>query len=207
LKELRGHATCAQALLTVKRASRKKDGYRTTIWVWSDQEHRLLIPSRLEPSSAKQSPDGTRVAFLSKQKNGELQPCLMSLHGGESRPVGEASAEWQSIQQWSRDGSHLLLLRRVSWKEDEFDDPKAGENRPRVTEHLPYKMDGAGIEAGYRVVLEALDVTTGQRDRRVEGDFDVKSASLSPDGKYLAFIRNRAGTQRHRSTKRVPQRS
>ena len=199
VSQVHGCAGHPWAVFSVKRANRADDAYRTTLWLRSRDGHVLAVGSKLKPSSARMSPGGDRVAFLSLQKKGAMQPMLLMTSDLGTRTVGEATSEWQGIEQWSPDGTRLLMLRKIAWKEDALDNPGAGENRPRVVRHLPYKQDGGGIRAGYRTQLVELNLATGHQRTLVQGDFDVQHAAWSPDGDRLAFIRTRTAQQRHRS--------
>jgi dipeptidyl aminopeptidase/acylaminoacyl peptidase len=194
------HATVGsdRCLVSESQASKKKDGYRTRVWLWSPQGRSKILGADKQASSPKLSNDGTRVAYLSSDKQGNKQVMVLELEREQERTLGEPSSEWQTIQGWSPDGRRLLLTRKIPWAEDEFDDLDAdSRKRPIVVVHLPYKQDGGGHRAGYRTQLEELDVTTGTRSVLVHGDFDVQSAQWSPDGARLFFIRGRSGQQRH----------
>jgi len=184
-------------LLTVSRADARKDGYRPTLWAWRGTQRRIAVGSRDEPSSAQLAPDGSRFAWLARRKQGARQVRVQGFDEGAPLDVGAATSQWQSILQWSPDGRRLLMSRKIGWREDEFDDPAGGQSRPRVSNHLPCKQDGAGLRAGYRTQLSSLEVATGEQKILVQGDFDVQQAQWSPDGTRLAYVRTRGGLQRH----------
>nr|WP_255683177.1 prolyl oligopeptidase family serine peptidase [Luteimonas sp. MHLX1A] len=122
---------------------------------------------------------------------------MLPLDGGEARQVGGSQRELQALMQWSPDGRRVLLSARTPWSED-ADDATDGSNRPWVVTHLPWKLDGSGPQVGHRTVLLAMDVDSGDEQILVCGDFDVVEAAWSPDGKSLAYVRTRDGSQRHR---------
>ena len=122
---------------------------------------------------------------------------MLPLDGGEARQVGGSQRELQALMQWSPDGRRVLLSARTPWSVD-ADDATDGSNRPWVVTHLPWKLDGSGPQVGHRTVLLAMDVDSGDEQILVCGDFDVVEAAWSPDGKSLAYVRTRDGSQRHR---------
>ncbi|WP_162823847.1 S9 family peptidase [Lysobacter sp. TY2-98] len=143
--------------------------------------------------------DGERAAFISErdpEKGPQVQ--LIRFDGGEARPVTDTHDPISSLLAWSPDGTRVLALQTVQWKEDERDDPEA-KQRPLVVRYLPYKMDGSGPKVGARTRLVSIDVASGEITPLVDGDFDVSDAAWSPDGTRLAFSRKRDGLQRHPS--------
>ncbi|MFZ5656430.1 MAG: S9 family peptidase [Pseudomonadota bacterium] len=195
-----GHS---RAAFVVSRASRGKDGYRSTAWYIDTSADRprarRLTSSRFAARSLVVAPTGDRLAFLSARDADDGQQVhLIHFDGGEARALTRAKPEIASLLGWSRDGRRLLATQKMPWKEDEFDDPEAA-SRPVVVRHLPYKMDGAGMKVGHRSRLVEIDADSGEVRALVEGDFDVSEATWSPDGTMLAFSRTREGRQRHQS--------
>jgi dipeptidyl aminopeptidase/acylaminoacyl peptidase len=184
------------------RPDRKANTYRSTLRMLrtSSKAHsRRLTTPVFNASSPKLSPDGSQVAFLSSRGGDSQQVHLLRLDGGEARQASHSKRELQGIQGWSADARKLLLTVRAPHAEDEHDDPENTTDRPIVVKFLPWKQDGAGPLAGFRMQLMALDLDSGEETVLVEGDFDVAEGQWSPDGKHLAFTRYRSGTQRHRS--------
>jgi dipeptidyl aminopeptidase/acylaminoacyl peptidase len=140
-------------------------------------------------------PSGGRIVFLSTRGEGK-QIFLLDMEGGEARPCGDLGHVPKTIEGWSPDGTHLLVILTVPWAEDELDDPGA-EHRPVVARFLPYKLDGSGSAVGKRCQLAVVDVNSGTVRIIVGGDVDVREASFSPDGQRIAYVRSRVERQRH----------
>lgn len=204
LQDLSASPQHTRAVFVMSRASRRKDGYRSTAWLvdtapGASSRARPLTSPAFDARSLVVAPDGTRMAFLSQRdpdRGPQVQ--LIALDGGEARAVTHTQDEITALLGWSPDGRRLLALQSVKWKEDDHDDPDA-KSRPAVVRFLPYKMDGAGLQVGRRTRLVEIDVARGEVRTLVEGDFDVSDGTWSPDGRQLAYARKRGGTQRHPS--------
>lgn len=204
LQDLSGSCAHTHAALVVSRANRGTGGYRSTAWlvdtaVASNAPPRQLTSSLFDARSLVLAPDGMRLGFVSQRDpHGRPQAHVLALDGGEARAITDARDGISSLLAWSHDGTRLLALQSVKWKEDDNDDPDA-PSRPVVVRFLPYKMDGTGMKAGSRTRLVSIDVDSGDVTPLVEGDFDVSDAAWSPDGRTLAFSRKRGGLQRHQA--------
>jgi dipeptidyl aminopeptidase/acylaminoacyl peptidase len=199
LSALHAHCGSSTAVFLCKRATREDDSYRNTVWAWLDGRLRRLTDSKLDARWPRVSPEGSRMAFLGSDANGDPQVHVQQLAEGTgpASPLGGAAKELQGVLAWSPDGRRLLLKLKLPWKEDAFDDTQAGEDRPRASAYLPIKKDGGGFLAGYRVQCDVLDVATGTRQPLLRGDFDVLQAAWSPDGTRLVYLRTADGPQRH----------
>ena len=200
LSELQGWPGNPRVVFSSSQAMRDSDSYRTVLWqldTASETVPRQLTTDVFSASSPALAPDGRNVAFLSARAGDTRQVQLLPLDGGEARQVGGSQRELQALMQWSPDGRRVLLSARTPWSVD-ADDATDGSNRPWVVTHLPWKLDGSGPQVGHRTVLLAMDVDSGDEQILVCGDFDVVEAAWSPDGKSLAYVRTRDGSQRHR---------
>jgi len=201
LQSLQGCRRSSEALFIRSRPSRRTDAYASALWR-IDVATRPGAPQRLtmkgfDAHSPRLSPDGSKVAFLSERNNG-AQIHLLDLAGGEAQPLASIDARIKTIEGWSADGKQLLVIASVAWAEDDSDDIELGEGeRPLVVRHLPYKVDGMGATVGRRSHLYAVDAATGDVKPLTAGDFDVKEGCWSPDGRHLAYVRNRSANQRH----------
>jgi dipeptidyl aminopeptidase/acylaminoacyl peptidase len=200
LQALQGSPAHHRTVFVVSRPMKESDSYEAVAWsldASTGEAPRPLTSPAFNTQSPALDPHGQRLAFLSKRDGGSLQLQLLRLDGGEARQLTHSERDLQAIQMWSPDGARLLVTAKVPWAEDEDDDTSVTDGRPWVVNFLPYKLDGSGPVVGHRDVLLAVDAQSGDERVLVEGDFDVSSAQWSPDGKSLAFIRARSGTQRH----------
>lgn len=192
------------AVFARSQPSRKRDGYSSTAWcvdTSGDAAPRELTSNESSARSPRLSHDGRTLAFLSnrQQKQG-TQVYLLSLSGGEARRLTSLEHSPEIIHSWTPDVSALLVSASVPWAEDAQDDASLADGtRPLVVTHLPYKMDGSGPSVGKRTHVFRIDADSGEATQITHGDFDVKEACCSRDGKRLAFVRTREEKQRHRA--------
>lgn len=191
------HGRCVAFTL---RPCRSEDRDLTHAWQFdsgaAEKARRIPgIPS--DAGSPVLSPDGGALAFLSsKTRDCSKQVHVIGLDGGSRHVLTVVDDTPERLHGWAFDGSRLLLSMTVGWAEDPLDDP-TGKDRPRVATALPYKRDGTGWLAGRRTQLYAVDSRNGVVRGLATGDFDVSDACWSPDGRRLAYVRTRAGRQRH----------
>jgi dipeptidyl aminopeptidase/acylaminoacyl peptidase len=141
------------------------------------------------------SPDGTRIAFLSR-KGARDQLFVAPADGGEALqltaiPDGVVSAAW------SPDGRSLAFLARVvSDPDGVVDDPRAAESeeqprRPpvvRVVRRLDYKRDGVGYLDGRHPHLFVVPAGGGEPRQLTGGPWSVGGFTWAPDGGALAVV-------------------
>jgi dipeptidyl aminopeptidase/acylaminoacyl peptidase len=169
-----------------------------------DRTPRPLTAPDVSSSSPRLSPDGRRLAFLRKPKDGAPpQLYVMPLDGGEARrltdlPLGAADPRWLP------DGGAIVVsasLYRGALDVDatrrlQEERAKAGD-RPHVTEDRVYRFWDRWLTDGEVPHLFLVDPETGAaRDLTPtserwfdlmdpDGDYDV-----APDGREIAFAAN-----------------
>jgi dipeptidyl aminopeptidase/acylaminoacyl peptidase len=195
---MHGRSASERVVFTLTKPDRKKDSYRTSLWIHDESGARKIVPARWKATSPCLSPDAGQVAFVSRRAKDTAEIRLLEVGGGASRRVGEPSTTLQSISDWSQ-SNRLLTLHKVARKEDALDDVDAGSSRPHVMIYVPYKIDGNGFTVGYRTECRVFDLDSAEDFTLVGGDFDVRQALWSPDGSRVAYIRTREGQQRHRT--------
>lgn len=152
-------------------------------------------------SSAKWSPDGKTLAFLSA-RSGDSQVYVLSMDGGEGHPLTKLSTG-ADIVKWSPDGKTILFTSSVypDCKDDECNkkrDEEKDKNKVKahVAEHLLFRhwnhwKDG---KRSHLFVMasdgggEAKDLTAGA-DYDVPPDQrgDENDINFSPDSKEICF--------------------
>jgi dipeptidyl aminopeptidase/acylaminoacyl peptidase len=159
------------------------------------EEPRELPSMGSRDHSVEWSPDGSRLAFLSRQGPRDQLFVVDSEGTGVKEltkiPDGVLAARW------SPDGSRLAFRALVLGGADSIvDDPRPpGDEervrRPpvaRVVRGLDYKRDGTGYLDGRRAHLFVVSLSGGEPRQLTVGDWDVEDFDWAPDGRRLAVV-------------------
>jgi dipeptidyl aminopeptidase/acylaminoacyl peptidase len=191
-----------------------EDTYRSQIW---------LIPSAggtpirytggKNDSSPRWSPDGKRLAFISRRDDGtekgkkqaQAEVWVLETEGGEAWQLTRTK-HGAADPAWSPDGKYLAFTARIGGAEDQDEAAEAGGDKGKkpkksdvqVITDIRYKADGVHhllVGRGYRhiFVTDVPHAATepGAARQLTFGDWDDSSPAWSPDGTTLAFTSNR----------------
>lgn len=159
--------------------------------------------------SPRFSPDGKRLAFLSR-RDGKSQAYVMPLDGGEAMQLSTLGSDVDTLR-WSPDGTTLVLT-AIVWPDclddacnKSRDEARAKESTARVYEEWPFMSAMAWLDAKRSHVLavstngagSARDLTPRwprnvPHSLAIDGSVDAADVSVSPDGKELAFVSSSA---------------
>ncbi len=143
------------------------------------------------------SPDGSRLAFVSKRGAAD-QIFVLDLGSGGSRQLSSLP-EGASSPVWSSDGTHLGFLGTViSEPNGVVDDPRPPESGDqvrrtpvaRVASTLDYKYDGVGYRDGRHQHVFVVSADGGQATQLTNGAWDVGGFDWSADGTRLVVSGN-----------------
>lgn len=191
------------AVATVQRADRDSDGNVSAIWLFpldGSEAPRQMTTGTATDRTPRWSPDGTQLAFVST-RGGSPQVHLMPRQGGEARPLTQLPGAVSTLA-WRPDGRELLVIASVSVDPDDRGRrPDAPVQRradaPRLAWRLPYKQDGSGYTLDREMHVFRVDLHTGEATQVTDGCFNVSSAAWSPDGRRIAYGRQRSGRSAH----------
>src|SRR5437763_2524887 len=168
-------------------ADRESDENRSAIWVVpaaGEGDPRELTTGEHD-TSPRWSPDGRKLAFVSKRGEGPAQLYVLPTSGGEARKLTDLPlGAGQPV--WSPDGSKVAFAAPVDLAAAK-DDKKKPAGEPVVASRLDYKADGSGLLGTLRQHLLVVDASGGEARRLTAGDFFVSDPVWSPDGTTLAF--------------------
>jgi dipeptidyl aminopeptidase/acylaminoacyl peptidase len=164
---------------------RETDTVTGSIWRVIPGHDAAPFTSTQTDRSARVSPDGTRLAFLS-ERDGATRLMIMPTGGGEARTIGDALIKPGTIA-WSPDGTRIAVVSLAGHDAASarcYHDEATGARHIRA---LPFKSDSDGLLDGRRKHLSIVDAAGGATIWITQGDFDIGGISWSPDGAAIAF--------------------
>jgi dipeptidyl aminopeptidase/acylaminoacyl peptidase len=174
----------------------------SNIWIVpADGGESLQLTQSGHDSSPVWSPDGKTIAFLSS-RSGESQVYLLSMEGGEARPLTHLSTG-ADIVKWSPDGKMIAFTSGVypDCKDDACNSARDSEKekdkvKAHVAEHLLYRHWTHWNE-GKRshLFVAAADGSGTPRDLTAGANYDVPpderggpaDLNFSPDSREVCF--------------------
>jgi dipeptidyl aminopeptidase/acylaminoacyl peptidase len=178
----------------------------SNLWMASTQRDDVRQLTRTgKDRSPRFSPDGKRLAFLSR-RDGKSQAYAVALDGGEAMQLSTLASDVDTLR-WSPDGATLVLT-AVVWPEclddacnKSRDEARARESTARVYGEWPFVSAMAWVDAKRSHVFAvsakepgpARDLTPRwprnvPHSLAIDGSVDAADVSISPDGKELAFV-------------------
>ncbi len=175
-----------------------EDRRRTELWtVDADgSNHRKLTVRAVGESSPRWSPDGSMLAYLSKEE-GKTQIFLRWMDTGQSAVLTQVLDSPRQIA-WSPDGQHIAFSMLVPEPEPSLATlpakPKGAKwaDPPKLIERVRNRADGIGYLPHGFDHLFVVPVSGGTARQVTTGDFHHRSTlSWTPDSKTLVFSANR----------------
>lgn len=194
---------------------REEDGYSSDIWIADNGRNKPFTTHAGPDSRPRWSPDGKKLAFISKRAE-KAQIYILDIDGGEARQLTETE-EGASDFAWSRDSTRIAFLSKdLTAKErrekeerraNEADrsasdvDRKKLEKREKlkakeeiVLESLKTRADGSPgfIQQRNRLrnhiwIVEIGEEYPQQASRITHGDYDDGPPEWSADGRMIYF--------------------
>jgi len=170
-----------QAALVVSEPA-KPAGQRRNIWIYDFATRNLkqFTSSAKADTRPRWSPDGRTLAFLSN-RDGESQIYLISVDGGEARPLTESKTGISSFE-WAPDGKRLAF---------ETTAPKTEEEEKKEKEKDDARVVG---KPEGRALLQVVDVGSKVPRTLVQGAWRIAQYVWTPDGASLVVT----ATDNHR---------
>ncbi|TRO47476.1 S9 family peptidase, partial [Candidatus Bathyarchaeota archaeon] len=185
----------SKVLFTYSQVNMDEDKYDTHIWLLDLSKRRPVqfTHGKESTSNPRWSPDGVTILFTSSRPSEDdkkddkekkkAQIYIIPLDGGEARRITDFEDGVQNPM-WSPDGKTIYFTSAV------FKGEKRKESDVKIIRRIKYKGDGRGFYEGRYTHLFSVPAKGGKVKQVTDGEYDVASPVLSPDGKTIAFTGN-----------------
>jgi len=167
----------------------EKNEYRQSIWLArvDGSEPPRRFTTGTNDAQPRWSPDGTRLAFVSKRgdEQAKRQLYVIRADGGEPECLTDLKDDAGEAA-WSPDGTRLVFSARVPDEAYEEEDEK--KRAPRRFTRLLYKLDSVGWTGDRRRHLYVVPADGSAEAKQItDGDYEDSRPTWTPDGKSIAF--------------------
>ena len=163
--------------------------YRQSIWLakTDGSEPPRRFTTGKNDAQPRWSPDGDRLAFVSKRgdEKSHRQLYVMPAGGGEPQCLTDLKDD-AGEPVWSPDGTQLVFSARVP--DDAYDEEDDKKRTPRRFKRLQFKLDSVGWTGDRRRHLYVVPADGSAEAKQItDGDYEDSRPTWTPDGKSIAF--------------------
>jgi dipeptidyl aminopeptidase/acylaminoacyl peptidase len=176
-------------LYSVSKIDSAKDRSESKLYMISTNgEETIQLTDERSAGSPAWSPDNKYISFTSKGKaeNSPSQIFLMNRKGGEPMQLTEVKGDI-SRYKWFYDGSKILIEMRDP---NTADTAKTKIRKPYEINRFHFKDDSDGYLDDRKTHLYVFDIKTKKIDTLTRGNKNQTNASVSHDGKMIAYVSN-----------------
>ena len=188
-----------QIVFTRRWVDKINDKWESSLWIMNADGNRLR--SLVKGSSARWSPDGTRIAYLAEgePKGTQIFVRWMDAEGAVTQ-ITHVEKPPASLA-WSPDGQSLafamIVPKKETWNIKLPARPEGAKwtEDPRIVQRLVYRFDRVGfLDEGYRQIF-LVPATGGTPRQLTTGDYNQvggflgfgEAVSWTPDGREILF--------------------
>lgn len=175
--------------------------YRLVVADYDGYNAQTLVTSKLPLMSPAWSPDGSKLAYVSFEKN-RSEIYIQHLSSG-SREKVSGSSGINGAPAWSPDGSRLALVLSKDGNTEIYIMALGSRSLRRITNHMAidteptWSPDGAALyftsDRGGQPQIYRYDLASAQTTRvTFEGSYNAR-ASVSADGKSMVMVHRDGG--------------
>lgn len=182
----------------VKTANKEKNQYDTAIYVGAPGQEPVRFTGHDTDCSPRWSPDGSRLAFLSR-RSGQPQIWILSLAGGEAWQLTRVHGGVREFA-WSPEGRRIAFTAMLDGEgiveerkeEDEKDLFRKYTRGVKVITEQYHKLDGEGYFGEARPQVCVVAVEPGARPLQLtRPPYRHGGLAWSPDGRTILFSSRR----------------
>ena len=182
----------AQVVYVLGASDRMKDAMYSSLWLApvDGKPPRPLTAGPYQDTSPRWSPDGTRIAYLSK-RSGKPQIRVRWMDTGQEAEITQGEEAPSNIA-WSPDGRSIAFLARVpakpAWSVAMPEKPAGAEWAPPpvIVTRLHWRDDGKGLVPPGNTHLFVVPAEGGAPRQISSGDFDHRGEpAWMPDGRTI----------------------
>lgn len=162
----------------------KPPRYRSAIYSYpvAGGEPRQLTRGPLADTQPRFSPDGSKLAYLSRRsEEGKPQLYLLDFAGGEPEALTDLPAGVSEVC-WHPSGERIAFVSR-----GDYQPPKDDERVMRVIERQWFRADGQGFRAEVPAQVYGLELSSREPRQLTELEHDPSGLAFAPDGRTLYF--------------------
>lgn len=181
----------SQIIFTRRWVDKINDRWESSLWIMNADGSRMRF--LVNGGDARWSPDGTRIAYLSRGEPSGTQIFVrwMDAEGATSQ-ITRVERSPSDIE-WSPDGRNIafrsLVPERERWNVTVPSAPQGAKwvQPPRVVEKLDYRQDRVGYtDQGYQQLF-VVSADGGTPRQLTDGPYAAGAPTWTPDGRALLF--------------------